>query len=155
MDYQELFDDIAEQLVESGFGFVVREVEEELAAGILLEKRAQSLSEVVAFNDSAPTRFRSTGQSDYIERVEYSKPEALALLIEAVRRSTVEAMVMTSDIFSFMETEGLTGLRFLDDDDRISTVSVEQKGATTLALARQTLESLDVDIEALRSENAS
>lgn len=98
MDYREVFQGLARYLRENGYGFVVDQVQEELANGHLYGERIRTAAGLELEQSSIFSEARKSKPGDFVRRQEYSDREALILLIQATQRAIVDPSLMVRDV---------------------------------------------------------
>lgn len=118
-DKRKLFDDVADYLIQNNYGFVVDQVRNELATGVLIKEKIPTLTEVESENGSLleSVEFKKTGSAEFVKRQDYSDVDALVLLLQAARRAILDGAAMVAEIKSTLRDFNIVALNFESEYD--------------------------------------
>ena len=118
MDYSEIIHEIQAILTEAGYGWVVREVADELETGKLIEEKLPTLADYELDGLVSPLarEFKKGVPGQFVRRVDYTERESVALLLEATQRAIPESSLMCADVVDYFSRDGIVSIRLVRDE---------------------------------------
>jgi hypothetical protein len=144
METRRLFEKLANQLREAGASTLVDQVIDEIAQG------KQIVYKTVARRRPTKQLQRAEGDEIYVERgrgreyaetLDYSAPERLELLLEALERAVLDAQQVESDLLKHYPR-----VRFVPEQQEENVRSFELSGLTKLEREAERLRTLIADL---------